>query len=174
MKFQQGDNEFRILGSPIVGWEGWVETEEGRKPKRFRMNEEPVDKSQFQENRVKHFWSLPVWNYRNKAVEILHITQVSIQTAIKQLDESKKWGDPMKYEINVIRQGEGMETEYTVQPQPKEELSEEVKQAWKEADINLEALFTGDNPFEGGDSTNSTVEISEMDENGVAPQDSPF
>ena len=31
MKFQQGTNKFRVLGSAIIGYELWVDTDEGRK-----------------------------------------------------------------------------------------------------------------------------------------------
>ena len=31
MKFAIGENRFRILGKPILGWETWIETPEGNK-----------------------------------------------------------------------------------------------------------------------------------------------
>ena len=44
MKFKQGENRFRILTSPIIGWEYWVNTEKGRKPVRKRSEERRVGK----------------------------------------------------------------------------------------------------------------------------------
>ena len=45
MKFEQGDNKFRILAKPIFGWEAWTKPTEEHKnglPVRFELNERPT------------------------------------------------------------------------------------------------------------------------------------
>ena len=40
MKFEDGENKFRILDKPIIGWEGWKTHSDGsHKPVRKRMIE---------------------------------------------------------------------------------------------------------------------------------------
>lgn len=87
---------------------------------------------------------------RRLTVEILEITQTTIQTALEELIHSEDWGDPLGYSITVNRKGEGLETEYSVVPSPAQAMPDALK-AYKEKPINLEALFTGGNPFEGAD-----------------------
>ena len=96
----------------------------------------------------KHFWAFVVWNFDTKAVEILEITQTTIQTALEELIHSEEWGDPLGYSITVNRKGENLETEYSVVPSPAQPTPAPILEAYKEKPINLEALFTGGNPFE--------------------------
>jgi hypothetical protein len=51
----------------------------------------------------------------------------------------------------VNRKGEGLETEYSVVPSPANPTPEPILQAYKEKPINLQALFSGGNPFEEAD-----------------------
>jgi len=148
MKFTKGENIFRILDEPILGWEGWVETPDGKEPKRFRMDEKPEDTSDFRDG-LQHFWAMPVWNYDQEEVQVLQLTQSTIQQAIKAYYADEDWGDPTEYDINVNREGDGLETSYQVTPKPHSELSDAVKTAWEETNINLDALYTGDDPFAG-------------------------
>jgi hypothetical protein len=64
------------------------------------------------------FWAFVVWNFDTKAVEILEITQTTIQTALEELINSEEWGDPLGYGITVNRKGDNLETEYSVVPSP--------------------------------------------------------
>ena len=55
-----------------------------------------------------------MWNFDTKQVEILEITQTTVQTAMEELINSEEWGDPLGYSITVNRKGENLETEYSV------------------------------------------------------------
>lgn len=150
MKFQGGENRFRILTSPILGYEGWKTSGDGtRKPVRRTMdgNFHPDDVDDPEE--VKHFWAMVVWNYKEKSVQILEITQKVVMKAIRSLSANPEWGTPLKYDLSVIKDGEKMLTKYQVVPNPHKALAEEVEKAWAEAKpkIDLNALYTGDNPF---------------------------
>ena len=153
MRFEQGENKFRILASPILGNEGWVTEErdgkEVRKPVRKRMDEKIVGDELGDPEKIRHFWTMPVWNYKAEMVQILEITQKKIQRTLRALAKSEDWGSPLKYDIGVHRTGETMQdTEYQVVPSPPKSVAKEIKEAFDAKPINLEALFDGEDPFE--------------------------
>lgn len=141
MKFVKGDNKFRILSRPIVGWIDWKD----KKPYRFTMKNKP-DKP-MEKGPIKHFWAFLVWNYIEQAVQILEITQTSIQKNIGDLSKDEDWLAPFDYDIKVIRKGDGLETEYSVTPSPKRPLTDEIKNAAIAKPCNLEALYDGADPW---------------------------
>ena len=66
------------------------------------------------------------------------------------LDNNSKWGDAREYDLCIVKEGEGMETDYKVMPEPKSPLPQDAHDAWekvKEAGFNIKALFTGGDPF---------------------------
>jgi len=67
--------------------------------------------------------------------------------ALKALIDNPKWGDPHGYDICVTRSGKGFDTEYIVQPSPHSKLDDKILAKFQEANINLEALFEGLDPF---------------------------
>lgn len=155
MKFKVGENRFRIISKPIVGWEWWVREDgtvkskedkplPGDHPVRVRHDQAvPVEAAET----AKHFWAMVVWNFKVKQLQILELTQKGIQKAIENLTKKPSWGAPYFYDIVVEKTGEGLDTEYTVTPEPKTERAEEIEKALKAVSINLEALFEGQDPF---------------------------
>jgi len=146
MKFVKGENRFRVLSSAIVGSETWIEDKDGnRKPKRWPLNENvPVEEIG---DTIKHFWAFVVWNYNDEKVQILEITQKSIMKSIQALTKDEDWGSPKDYDIVVTREGEGLETEYQVNPKPKKDMDAGIKRFYKDLNINLKALFKNGDPF---------------------------
>lgn len=173
MKFQAGENRFRILGSfkdetAIMGMEYWKSTPDGgRKPVRVIMGT-PVPIAELEENdrgeldMPKHFWALPVYNYQDSMVQILEITQKMVMNGIKDLSRNKAWGNPLDYDIVVTRTGEKLKTKYTVMANPKEPINETVKEAKNSTKINIVALFSGEDPFKAELTEN--VDPDEIDE----------
>lgn len=142
MKLQDGENKIRILSKPIIGWEDWVD----KKPVRRKLSDKP-EKSFDPKKPFKHFWSMIVWNYTDEEIQILHITQASIRRPIETLCKDNDWGAPFFYDIKIIRKGDGMETEYVVNPLPHKPLKAEVKDKFHERKCNLEAIFHNEDPF---------------------------
>jgi hypothetical protein len=142
MKLQQGENKFRILSKPIIGWLDWKD----KTPHRFTMKnkpEKPFDPSK----PIRHFWAMLVFDYADKSIKILEITQNTIQKAIEHLAKDEDWGNPADYDIKVTKSGVEKATEYKVNPSPKKSLSDEIKEAAKAKPVNLEALYKGGDPF---------------------------
>lgn len=152
MRLQTGDNRFRTLGPAIVGNMYWVTENGAKRPVRHRTDEPidplelPVDQAGKRE-RIQHFWAFPVWNRASNQVQILELTQSTIQGPIRTLAESSDWGDPTDYDIIVTKKGSGMDTEYNVIPAPKTPTPAEAVAEYQRINPNLDALFTGGDPF---------------------------
>jgi len=142
MKFQQGDNKFRILSKPIIGWLDWKD----KVPHRFGFKNKP--EKPLGDQPIKHFWSMIVFDYSDQQIKILEITQSTIQKAIEALAKDEDWGSPAGYDIKVVKSGQEKQTEYRVNPSPKKPVSDEIKAAAKAKPINLEALYSNKDPFD--------------------------
>jgi hypothetical protein len=143
MKLQDGENKIRILSKPIIGWLDW----EDRKPKRFRMDKKPlapVDPMKA----IKHFWAFIVWNYTTEQIEVMEITQRGIQKAIQALSVDEDWKEPFHYDLKITRKGEGLDTEYFVNPSPHKPVGSYVEDMFHEKRCYLDALFDGADPFD--------------------------
>jgi hypothetical protein len=88
-----------------------------------------------------------VYNYDEERIQILEIPQAGLRQELLTLAKDEEWGDPRKYDLKIVRNGEGLETSYAMTPSPHKKRSDEINAAVKAMKINLEALFTGDDPF---------------------------
>lgn len=141
MKLKNGDNRIRILSDAVVGWGWW---DENRKPFRVKTFQEAVNNGV---EPIKEFWAFVVWNYASEQVEVLELTQKTIQRQLHTLVIDKDWGDPKQYDIAIKRTGDGMETEYQVAPKPAKSITKEISDAYNASDIDLQALFKGEYPM---------------------------
>ena len=144
LKFAQGDNHIRLLSPAVVGWVDWKETNEGRRP--VRTKDKP-EKSINPEKPAKHFWAIVIWDYKEGAVKILEITQAGIQDTIFNLHSDVNWGNPTGYDLVIKREGEQLQTKYFVTPVPPKELDQEIAKVYSETRVDLEKLFTNEDPF---------------------------
>jgi hypothetical protein len=154
MEFEEGTNTFRILSSAIVGYEWWIDTDEGgRTPIRVRTADEvPTDVKNAVENQAKpkHFWAFTVYNYATQSIQVLEIKQQTIMRAIEALVKNSKWGNPQGYDLTVEKVKTGsrdLDVEYHVIPEPPSTLDEGIAELAKHVPVRLEALFTGQDPF---------------------------
>lgn len=174
MKLIDGRNRLRVLGPAIVGNEFWKTGPDNKRiPVRRRMNEPihagelPVDARSGKAERIRHFWAFPVWNYNDERVQILQLTQATIQRAVRALCDDPEWGDPTTYDLVITRSGSELDTEYTVQPQPRKNLHPDVTAAFAATPINLEALFDGGDPFLAGEAPPPQAPPAEDEQGGV-------
>jgi hypothetical protein len=142
MKLENGDNTFRVLSKPVIGYEYWTGD---NKPIRSREKPEETPNIKLTKEGkatpVKHFWSFLVYNYRTESVQSFEITQSSIMKALKALIENPKWGSPMKYDVTINKTGQDLLTKYAVVPNPHSPLTPEIEKALEATDIDLETIF---------------------------------
>ena len=178
MRWEDEDNTFRILGAfsdgtAIQGMEYWKTNEKNKRvPIRYGKKEDgtypSVAISELEENKFgdldipKYFWAVPVWNYAEKRVQILEITQKSIIKGIKAYIANSKWGDPREYDIIVNKGKEGEKTVYTVTVNPKEKLDKSIIEQYTNSNINIKALFKGEDPFSAEGKDESEVKNGDI------------
>ena len=150
MKLQQGKNSFRIVGSQddggfITGMLGWGTNEDGgRKPYRWKVGEEAPGSF---EDKPKEFFAMKVYNYAEERVQVLEITQKTLKDSLVSYCEDPDWGDPRAYDIDIIRNGEGLETSYAMVAKPHKKMSEEQRKVSIDTVVNLNALYESGDPF---------------------------
>jgi hypothetical protein len=164
MKIQDGENKIRILTSPILGWEDW----EDKKPIRFAMDKKPLA-SIDPKKPVRHFWAFVVWNYKDRLIQILEITQASIRKRIQDFSVDPDWGAPFHYDLKIIRKGEGVDTEYVINPVSHKEIDPAIIEEFHRIPILLEALYTGEDPFALATEKRRSVAYFEMEKKPSTP-----
>ena len=145
MKLQQGKNSFRIVGCQddggfITGMLGWGTN----KPFRWKVGEEAPGNF---EERPKEFFAMKVFNYAEERVQVLEITQKTLKDSLVSYCEDPDWGDPRGYDIDIIRNGEGLETSYAMVAKPHKKMTEEQRQVCIDTKVDLHALYESGDPF---------------------------
>lgn len=151
LKFTKAETIFRILDEQIEGTRGWKKIDGKNTPIRVPVGEAINVDDVDDESNVKYFWAMPVYDYDDKQIKILEITQKTILKAIKGFANDSDYGDPKGYDIKVSKAGEGLETEYQVTPKPPKKLDEAITKSYKDMKIDLKALFTNDDPFKASE-----------------------
>lgn len=145
MKLTEGEHTFRVLSSAVVGY---VYFNVENKPVRSRVQFDEMPEDIKKGGRINHFWAFIVWNYEAERIQILEVSQKTIQTQMKALIDNAKWGNPKNYDISITRKGTGLQdTEYVVMPNPHTEVNPDISEKYAKAKVNLDALFEGIDPF---------------------------
>lgn len=144
---EQGTYRVRIVSQPVLGYSYWVEEGDKNRKVRVKFNEKDKIPAEVPADKVVHFWAVKIYNHTLKTVQVWEITQKSVMKAITSLTQDKDWGDPFAYDLKITKKGVGKQTEYTVTPSPKMQLTDEETKQVAEAEVKLLNLFTGDNPF---------------------------
>lgn len=141
-KFTEEPVKFRVLTSPIIGYEYFTSENKPRRS-RHQFSSTPNIK---EGGSVKEFRAFVVWNYNEEKIQIMEVTQQTIKKAIVGLAKDPDFGDPKTYDLKISKEGKGKETKYHIYPLAKWVFANE--QAIKEANsVRLEALYDGDDPF---------------------------
>ena len=147
MKFQKGANRFRILSEAITGWEYWnKDNKPVRSPEPYEVTPQDIRTDNGLPTEIKHFWAFVVWNYAEKRVQILQLTQTSIMEEIKAGIELRD-GNATGNDIGVQRKGDGLETKYRTQFADPSPVPPEAEAEFAAQKIDLTALFRGEDPF---------------------------
>lgn len=146
MKFSEGDNRFRILSDEaVIGWEGWKTNKPFRRKgieKNIEDHEVDTDSTYGKAKpKINHFWAFLVWDYADKQIKILSLTQKMVMKSLEGLANDPDWGNPTEYDINVKREEKGGRTSYSVTSYPPKKVTAEVSKALEASTINLDDLF---------------------------------
>lgn len=164
VKLQDGKNRLRVLSDIIIGWEGWKDN----KPFRHegdvcKIKPEQVDLNKSGNPNINYFWAFVVWNYTEKKVQILELTQKTIMGPLYDMEQTEEWGDLKGYDIDITRSKIGDKISYTVNGVPPKALSQEIKDAYAGTKVDLKKLFEGEYPIE-----------ENSDDFDIKPEDIPF
>lgn len=142
-KLQDGTTKIRILTSPIIGWE-YFNNE--NKPQRSRIPYTGIPADSKEGRKPKEFWSFVIYNYEEKRVQVMTVTQNSIKEQLIALSRDADFGDPKTYDLKITKSGKGLETKYTLMALGKSEFDD--SKALEEASkVDLDAVFDGKDPF---------------------------
>jgi hypothetical protein len=130
-----GENSVRILDRPVFGWEWWID----KKPQRFPYNEKPV--APVDADQPKFLMKLKIWDYADSTIKIWEVTSITIQRAIQNLSDNKNWGDPREFDLTIKKSGSGLDTKYSILPNPKAPLSSKIQELSKTSTINLNDFY---------------------------------
>lgn len=152
----------RILSKALLGWSYWTnENKLVRLKLEDRPKSTPVD-IQVRDGKAKinHFWAIVVYNYNTERLEVLEITQKTIQAQLKNYFDDTDYGDPFNYDFKITKTGQELETKYNIIATPPKPFDPALKEKVKPdlEIINLEKLIEGGNPFEDSDPEPITVE----------------
>ena len=142
MKLVEGENRIRVMSRPILGWEDWKDN----KPVRYRMDQKPA-KSFDPKRPIKHFWAFIVFNCQEEQIQILQVSQASIRKSLEALCKDSDWGDPYAYDIKIVKTGEGVDTEYAVNPVPHKAVDQFLINSFNDRPCYLDALYENGDPF---------------------------
>lgn len=142
----------RILSKPIIGYSYFSAV--GDKRKQIHSKEFPtelvnpaINKFTNAPETPQEFWAMKVYNYNTESIEIFDTTKNPIKSAILNLSRDPDYGNPMSYDIKIKKTGVDTSTRYFVLPTQIKPLASNIETLANDTYVNLEALYTGDNPF---------------------------
>ena len=150
MKFQDGLNKFRVLSDIVFGWEGWKNNKPFRhEGETCKIKPEQVDLNQNGRPNINYFWALVVWNYKEKKIQVLEITQKTIMSVLYEYEQKEEYGDMKGYDIEITKKKEaGDKTTYTTIALPPKPVSEEIRSEYAKTEVKLDKIFEGEYPME--------------------------
>jgi hypothetical protein len=137
-----GEHRFRIVQPAIGGFIEW----DNNKP--IRTEERPrVIKNPDKPPRV--FWALYMWDYAQRDLFVVEVSQKSLLSALKSFGENEEWGDLTTFDIKIKKtktnkmMNDKYIFDYNVIPVPHKPMSAEIKDALLAKPAKLELLFSG-------------------------------
>ena len=151
MKLEQGTSTVRVMGNPHQFHTHWIVLPDGSKRKINSPVASPDLLKQLEELDFKRKprWLVKVLDRSDNTFKLLEIGS-QIYNGIRALFNNPKWGKVTEYDIDIIRAKPGTNPLYAVQPNPKEKLSNEYRDAFLEFNdaVNLDALTKPAEPSE--------------------------
>ncbi len=166
--------KFRIMSEFITGQSVWGNDKDGKRVcTRVRPNEvmpvSAIGTNNFtgDPERVKQFIAAIAWNYETKQLEIFETDKATIIEPMFELEMTEEYGDLRGYDVKIAKNGVKTDTTYSVIALPPKKVSKEILEAYNESKIDLNKLYSNENPFQS----------EEVDTEAVAEdvaKDAPF
>ena len=157
-----------LIEQPLEFFECWGE-DENKKPMPFRFVEDPspadialemgdnytrrMDREGKGPEKVKFAMAVPVYNYDNESVEILSLTQKTLQQELDDISQMDDYQDLTAWDFVLGRTGAKLETKYTLRPVPRKKASNAMLETeWAKAlkqGFDITRMLEGGNPFSG-------------------------
>lgn len=169
-QFKGSSVRFALLSDePLCFYEAWGEASDGS-VRPFRFAEDPSPDEVEQEmgpnyqrraNRngtgiepVKFAIAVPVFNYELEKVQVLQLTQVSLQRELDQISQMEEYEDLLSVDF-VLSVGKAVTPDmYSLRPVPRKAGSQKaIDAAWNAAvteGFDIHRLLLGGNPFKEG------------------------
>lgn len=146
--------KFRFMSDLIAGNSVWGEDEKGNRVcTRVKTGENiptsaiGVNKFTGEPERVKQFVAGVVYNYNTEKIEIFETDKSTVIEPLFEYELNDDYGDLKNYDITIKKTGEKMETKYSVIASPPKKIDEGIVQFYKDTQVDLSALYRGDDPF---------------------------
>lgn len=113
--------KFILVGQIITGWSYWTNDKQCLRFRDKPLTTPNIKIEDGKEDRVSHFWTLPVWDFATESVKLLELSQRGLQDQLSEIFNGSDYdlGDlttPMAIKISAT--GEKLLTKYTLMPVP--------------------------------------------------------
>ena len=167
-KIQSGGSvRFALLeDQPLEFFECWGESSDGGvKPFRFSDDPSPEDieeemgpefsrrlnREGTAPEKVKFAIAVPVYNYESSSVQIMQLSQKSLQNELDDISQMEDYANLLEWDFVLGKEGNGLETRYSLRPVPRKKGTQDsIESAWTDAraaGFDIGRLLTGENPF---------------------------
>lgn len=147
--------KLRVMSDFITGNSVWGENKEGKRVCTKTRDGENIPVGAIGTNkftgmpeRIKQFVASVVYNYDTKQLEILETDKATIIEQLYALENTEEYGDLKGYDIKIGKNGQKTDTTYSVIGLPPKAVDTTILTEYKKSDINLEKLFTNEDPFQ--------------------------
>lgn len=164
LKFTPGKTYFRILSSPLIGFEYWQHKPTDEKDVSVRTKEKIKDAdllfpaiNKFGETSYsREFYAFKVYAYddntrKSGSIKVLQSTTQSIKQQIRSFIMSQDHKSIDNYDLVMEKSGQDKATRYTLSRLDSSDKSIEVMEAEAKTPVNLDALFYNKDPFDIAD-----------------------
>lgn len=142
------EKRLRFVGEGITGHGGWTTD---KKPVRFEFmpDELPANLAPDYNGRIglRRFIAGVVWDYESLEFKIIEITQQTLLDQLFKYMKDEDYGQPSEYDIKISKDDKVTPVKYTLVAAPPKPLAKEIAKAYEDSNINIRALFDGEDPF---------------------------
>lgn len=160
---------FRIFGTGITGYEGWLEDGDRQKPIRWQELPDELPANLRTDDRgrkqIKRFIYAVVWDYQREKFSILQLTQVSlIRDLLSLINDEEDAGEPHLYDIKIVKTGTGLTTKYKLTGGQIKPPKAEIAAAYADLYCNLDAIFDNLDPWDANATAQGGDDLDDDDE----------